>query len=193
MSPFSIALTLCQLALAVVLLTAAISKILSTGDYLTALRLSGVPKAALTPLASLIIVLGLALSVLLLQGNRRLLLASFAICTTALSLFAAWAVWMYGRGMKVRCGCFGDSETTIGPTLIFRNLALVALAVFGLTLASRVGSPLPQPSAEGLIAVSSLGMVYALGIAFLRTHRALVYSFGQLLEATAETTEEGVA
>lgn len=193
MSPFAVALALCQLALAVILLTAAISKILSTQDYLTALRLSRVPKVALLPLASLVIVLELTVSVLLLQGNKTLLLAGFAICTATLSLFAIWAVWMYERGMKIRCGCFGDSATTIGPTLIFRNLALVLLAVFGLTLASRVGSPLPQPSGEDLIAVSSLGTVYALAIAFLRARRVLVYSVGQLLETTAETDEGSVA
>lgn len=191
MSPFSIALTVCQLSLAVVLVTAAATKVLSSEDYLAALRLSKVPKAAVLPLGALVVALELALSLLLLQGSRTLLLAGFSLCTGTLALFALWAVWMNGRGLKVRCGCFGDSETTIGPTLILRNLALVALALFGLTMATKFASLLPKPSAEGLIAASTLGMVYALGIAFLRARTALVYSFRQLLEA--DTREEGAA
>ncbi len=72
---------------------------------------------------------------------RRIYLGALVVLLGSLAVFivALGSAWI--RGLEITCGCFGDSaETTNYPLAIARNLVLIGLAVFLMTMESKSGS-----------------------------------------------------
>lgn len=170
----------CQFVLAFILLLAATGKFLNIEQFLAALRLSYMPKtlviplAVLTPIVEICLAFGLVFSI-------PVLLPLIMVATSALLvMFTVWMIIVYARGLRLRCGCFGSGESTIGPHAILRNIFFIALLVVGFVLSMRLQSPLSVPSFWMIVAVSSLGMCLMLLRAFQHGKSALVLSLEQL-------------
>ncbi len=96
------------------------------------------------------------------------------------------------RGLRVKCGCFGAGEATIGSGTILRNVLLIAVSILGLVLSLHLQSPLPAPSFWMVIIVLSLGMCLVLLRAFQQGKDGLVFSTSQLerIQATTKANAE---
>ena len=154
-----------QLTLGSVLLAAAVGKALRSEEFLAALRLSHLPAGAVAPIGVAVPLVELGLAVALLLATPGSLPIAFGATLVVLGGFTVWMVWVRSRRLRVRCGCFGTGGSEVGGRTIGRNALLLLLALGGLVLASRTESPLPGPSLSMAVAVTSLGMCFALLLA----------------------------
>lgn len=154
-----------QLILATVLLLAATGKALRSDEFLGALRLSHLPMGAVPAIAVAVPLLELGLAVALVLATDRSLPVALGATVALLAAFTAWMTWVRARHLRVRCGCFGPGGGEVGSRTIGRNALLLVLAVWGLVMAGRTESPLPDPSFPMVVAVTSLGMAVALLLA----------------------------
>ena len=135
--------------IAAVLLLSGVGKLLDPSGAETLVTVAtggaGDPPAWALPLLRGISVAELLLAGWLLSGRgRRLALRTFA---AVVALFSAVLVSLPLRGIEVpTCGCFGplipDGDLT---TAIVRNLARLALTVFGLVVAGEEAGPRRPP------------------------------------------------
>ncbi|MGH7903067.1 MAG: MauE/DoxX family redox-associated membrane protein, partial [Candidatus Dormibacteraceae bacterium] len=174
-------LTVCQLVLGVVLLTAASGKILRSEEFTSALRLSKLPRTTVTPVAGLVVAFELLGTLVLLEGTRQLLLLGFGGAIALLAAFTAWLAWMNRNGLNVECGCFGPNSSKVSRRSIARNTALLIVATSGATLAAISKSLLPSASLQMTILVTCVGLIYILAAGFLRARSELVLSLGKVL------------
>jgi hypothetical protein len=166
-----------QVVLSAVFLVAATEKALRSEEFLAALRLSHLPAGAVAPIGVGVPALELALALALPLAPARWLPLVFGAAALLLAAFTAWMGWVRARRLRVRCGCFGPGGGHVGPGTIGRNLLLLALAVAGFVLAGRMTSPLPDPSLEMVVAVTSLGLGLALLVALRAAWPNLILSF----------------
>src|SRR5689334_21675171 len=103
----SLALTAAQIALAVVMLTAANGKLLRSDEFIAALRLSRLPEAAVRVAAVGTPVLEVALAFWLVLAPAASLPVAFATTAAVLVIFTGWMTSVRARRLYVRCGCFG--------------------------------------------------------------------------------------
>ena len=96
-----------------------------------------------------------------------------------IAAFTAWMGWVRGRGLRVRCACFGPGGRHVGPRTIARTLLLLALTVGGLILSGQTQSPLPGPSLPMVVTVTSLGLWLALLLALRDAWPHLILTFEQ--------------
>jgi len=159
MQPDPIYPTVCALALAVILASAAAHKLRAParfarqlGDYAL------LPQALLSPMARLIPLLEAALALgLLLPASRLWAAFGTAALLAAYALGIAINLW---RGRKdMDCGCSGpDQAQPLRPALLLRNATLVALALLA------AWPPLPRVlgMADMLVAVTASAVLVLL-------------------------------
>jgi hypothetical protein len=155
-------LLLLQLALGGMFVAAGAAKVLQSDDFAGALRLSHLPEAVVVLLMIGIPALEIALAAWLFLADPAGLPRAFLASAALLVLFTVWMLWVSGRKLTVRCGCFGGGEGLVGPSTILRNVILLALALTGWLLARTVVSPLGGVSLPAVIAWSSLALAVAL-------------------------------
>lgn len=170
----SLVLAAIQLILCAVFLLAGTGKVLHSDEFSTALRLSRLPDRVVAPAGVLVPALEFGVAAGLVLQTSRSLLVALGVAVVVLTAFTAWMVWVYARGLRVRCGCFGHASTVVGPRGIERNLVLLGLALVGLLLAWRTSSPLPGPSLWMGITITATGLCAALLIALRMALPALV-------------------
>jgi len=168
-----------QVILSVVLLVAATEKTLRAEEFFAALRLSHLPAGSIVPIGIAVPVLELTLALALLLAPTRWLPLAFAAAALLFGAFTVWMGWVRARRLRVRCGCFGSGGGYVGPRSIGRNLVLLALALAGLVLTGQTGTPLPGPSLEMAVTVTSLSCCLALLLALRTTWPHLILSFDQ--------------
>jgi hypothetical protein len=178
-----------QVILSVVLFVAATEKMLRSGEFFAALRLSHLPAGSIAPIGVAVPVLELTLALALLLAPARWLPLAFAAAALLLGAFTVWMGWVRARRLRVRCGCFGSGGGHVGPSTIARNLLLLALALAGLALAGQTRSPLPGPSLEMAVTVTSLGVCVALLLALRTTWPHLILGFEQYQARQAGATD----
>ena len=167
----------CQLVLAVVLLLAATGKVLSSHQFWATLRLSHLPDVFVPPAGVLTPTVELFLAVSLLLSPTHLLAFAFGATFALLCLFTAWMLWVYRRGLRLRCSCFGAGGAEIGLHTILRNLLLTIVSLSGFLLALYTHSPLPGPSLWMMITVLSLAACLMLLYAFHQAREAMALTF----------------
>jgi uncharacterized membrane protein YphA (DoxX/SURF4 family) len=158
----SIAVLALQLALALVFVASAAAKVLRSDEFVAALRLSHLPEpiAVLTAVAVPALEIGLAFWLVLAPPDR--VPSAFVAAGALLIAFTVWMGWVEARRLRVRCGCFGAGGGEVGPRTIARNLGLLALALTGWGVASRVASPLSGLSVELLATMVAVALCVAL-------------------------------
>lgn len=122
-----------QLVLSGVLVTASVSKIVRSEVFLEALR-AGLPKRIRATLGVVVPGIEMALGALVLSAPAPLTPSVFAACLVLITAFTGWMVWVYARGLRIRCGCFGSGVARVGPPAIARNVLLAGVAAGGLVL-----------------------------------------------------------
>lgn len=177
----------CQITLAVILLLAATGKILNSEQFLPALRLSGVPKVLVTPIAILTPALEMCLAFGLVLSSPQLLPLTMAATAGLFGIFTVWMVSIYAHGLRVKCGCFGIANSDIGPHSILRNGILITVSLGGFILALNTQSLLPTPSLWLVITILSSGMCLMLLRAFQGGRFALILSMTKLQEVQERT------
>lgn len=176
-------LLICQLVLALTMLLAATGKILHHEQLLTALRESNFNHGSEFAIAFFTPIIELLLAIGLLLNTDETLSLLFLLSTGLLLLFTAWMLNAYIRGLRIRCGCFGNENTVIGLGTLARNVVLLLLAVGGFQLTHVTESPLPTPSLWLLMSVLA-GMVGVMLLyAFYQNRTALILSVAQLKQA----------
>lgn len=151
-----------QVLLGGVMLIAATGKLLSSDEFLGALRLSHLPEAIVRVAAVGVPVVEALLALALVLTPAGRLPLAFAATAGLLAIFTLWMAWIRARRLYVRCGCFGASGGEVGARTIGRNVVLLALAAVGWGLATVVATPLPAPSLPVVMTWVSLGMALAL-------------------------------
>lgn len=136
----------CQLTLSLVMLIAAIGKLAYPPQFLTALRMSGIPGLLVPPVAILIIVFEGELAFALLFSTTWSLPLSFAGTFLLLGVFTGWLTWMDRRKRQVPCGCFGVGPVQVSKRSILRNCLFMGITAMGFLVAFATTSPLPSPS-----------------------------------------------
>jgi ribose/xylose/arabinose/galactoside ABC-type transport system permease subunit len=136
----------CQLILAAVMGLAAMSKLFSPRDIITALQKSNLPGILAYPAALFLIISELELALGLIFGNAWSLFAAFAGTFLLLSIFTFWLIVVYRQKPGMKCGCFGASNTTVSSKSIIRNSAFMGLAILGGFFTHLSPSLLPPPS-----------------------------------------------
>lgn len=175
-----VVLLLIQVVLAATFVAAAAAKGLRADEFVAALRLSHLPEWTIRPLALLVPALEVALAFWLVLAAPTGLVAPFVASAGLLAVFTGWMVWVSGRRLRVRCGCFGGDGGEVGPRTLGRNAALLALALVGLLLATREASPLPGPSWEAAGGALALALCVALVQAVRSVWPHLVLSYDRL-------------
>ncbi|WP_395842441.1 MauE/DoxX family redox-associated membrane protein [Archangium violaceum] len=160
----------CRLMLSVVLTLAFASKVRNRSsfqDFIQTLGRFGFPKPWVgSPLAAAV-VLAEAASALL------LLLTSLAGYVLALALFTGFTLGIarvLRRGERVRCRCFGASDTPMGASHLVRNGLLIAV-----TLAGAVGHEVGPPSSPLSVAGWGAGALGVLAGFFITRWDDLVF------------------
>lgn len=170
-----------QIVLASTFLIAGIGKWLQVDDFAAALRLSHIPKAAVTALTWCVPVLEVAIALSLVWGSARSILVGTLAAAVLLVLFSLWIAWVFARRIRIRCGCFGASQRSLGLRSLARNLALLSLASLAIWLESaNTNGLLPRPGVNAAIAVTSIAMAVSLLVAFRRARPAMVLTPGDL-------------
>src|SRR5215212_2468732 len=178
-----------QVILSVVLLIAAIEKTLRSEEFLAALRLSHLPASSIARIGVAVPAIELTLALALLLAPPQWLPLVFLAAALVLGAFTARMGWVRARRLRVRCGCFGPGDGQVGSRTIGRNLLLLALALGGLVLASQTRTPLPGPSLELAVTVTSLGVCLAFLLALRNAWPYLILSFGQYQARQAVATD----
>jgi hypothetical protein len=176
----SLALTAAQIALAVVMLTAANGKLLRSDEFIAALRLSRLPDAAVRVAAVGTPVVEAALAFWLVLAPADSLSVAFATTAAVLAIFTGWMASVRARRLYIRCGCFGGGGGEVGAATILRNLVFLALAVGGTILALIGRSWLPGFSFEAALAAIPIALAVALGQALWMVWPHLVVRYDQL-------------
>ena len=176
-----------QFGLSALFLVAATGKALRSEEFVAALRFSRLPERVVTPVGALVPILELGVAAALVIQTPRSFPIALGVAVVLLAAFTAWMAWIRVRGLRLRCGCFGTGSAEIGPRSIGRNLVLLGFACGGLVLARRTSSPLPGPSFELLVAVTSLGMCVALLLALRAALPALVLGLDRLPSPAPES------
>lgn len=169
----------CQLGLALVLILAATGKLVNSEQFRAALRLSHVPSTLISLISVLIPPAELCLAGALVLGTPRILPAIMISTALLLAAFTAWMYFVYSRGMRVRCGCFGTGGSEVGIRTILRNTLLILMALVGVTLALNTRSPLPALSLWWVMAVVSSSMAVMLIDAVVQSKHLLVFTLAQ--------------
>ncbi len=180
-----------QLVLSAVLLLAGAGKMLRSEEFAAALRLSHLPAVLVRPLGVVVPVLELGVALALVLTTPRWLPVALGAASALLAAFTAWMGWVWARGLRVRCGCFGVGDAKVGGRSIARNLLLLLLALGGVGLARRVDSPLSDPSVWLVIAATAAGMFVALLVALRAALPALALNLDRLPSATDAAQGEG--
>jgi putative oxidoreductase len=167
-------LSICQLALALVMLSAATGKILSGEHFGEVLRLSYVPKKLITPITILVPVMEFCLTLGLLLSTSRILPFIMLACAALFTIFTVWMFTVYFRGLQLQCGCFGTGGSKVGLGTITRNVFLIIMSLGGFFLALHAEILLPDPSLWMFIIVSSGCFIFMLLFAFQRGRKELV-------------------
>ncbi|MGH2560295.1 MAG: MauE/DoxX family redox-associated membrane protein [Thermomicrobiales bacterium] len=169
-----------QVFLSIVLLLAAVGKILQFEDFAALLDVSHLPNAAVRPLSIIIPSLEMCLAVGLLLTDGRLLRTVFGIATLLFLSFIGWMTWIGAHGLRVQCSCFGLGGNEVNSRSIARNLLLMLVSAGGLYLAKTTQSGLPGPSLWLAITVTSLSLGVALLLGFRAGFPSLVLTLDQL-------------
>lgn len=185
-------LTIIQVALGAVLLLAAIGKLLNAEHFQDVLRLSRLPEASVVPGAVLAPVVEFGLAVGLVLSTPPGL--TFALSATAglLAVFTAWMLFVYAKGLRIQCGCFGAGGSEVGPRTIARNAMFMALAVAGLVLSYHTQTVFPGPSIWMIATFLGCAASTLLVMAYRQARPALVLSERDLEQATG-SAGHGVA
>ena len=130
-----IVLVSCQLALSAVLLIAAVGKLTYPRQFLTAIRVSGIPRPLIYPIAILAVIFELELASSLIFSTAWSLPVSFAGTFLLLGAFTGWQVLVYQRKLHVQCGCFGASHAHVNKKSILRNFIFMGISVTGFFVA----------------------------------------------------------
>ena len=125
----------CQLILSLVLLIAAAGKLMYPQQFIAAIRVSGISRTLIHPVAILIVVFELELASSSLFSTGWLLPLSFAGTFLLLGGFTVWLISVYRRKLHVQCGCFGASHAHVNKGSILRNLIFMGMAVIGFFVA----------------------------------------------------------
>lgn len=172
-----------QLVLALTMLLAATGKILHHEQLLTALRASKFTDGTEFAIAFFMPIIELLIAIGLLLNTDETLPLVFLLTTGLLLLFTSWIFSVYIRGLRIRCGCFGNGNTLIGLGTLTRNGVLLLLALGGFQLARLIHSPLPTPSLWLLMSILA-GMVGVMLLyAFYQNRTTLILSVAQLKQA----------
>ncbi len=142
----SLALAALQIVLAGTFFLAAVSKLLQSDEFLSALRLSHLPEGLVRALGYLFPALEAGLAFWLLVASPDAVAVAFAAAFAVLAVFTLWMGWVRMRRLSVRCGCFGPNGGEVGLATIGRNVGLMVLAAIGWLLARGAESALPGPS-----------------------------------------------
>lgn len=151
-----------QIVLALVFVGAGAAKALRPEEFVAALRLSHLPGPVALFTAVVVPSLEVLLAFWLILATPDRLPVAFLAAAALLLAFTGWMGWVEARRLHVRCGCFGADGGEVGPRTIARNLGLLALALTGWGVASRVASPLSGLSVELLATTVAVALCVAL-------------------------------
>lgn len=174
-----------QVALAGTFVAAAAAKLLRADEFVAALRLSYLPEWTIRPLAVAVPTLEVALALWLVLARPDAVATAFLACAGLLAAFTLWMAWVSGRRLRVRCGCFGGDGGEVGPRTLLRNAVLLAAALVGWALASRVVPLLPGPSWEAAGAAIALALSVALVQALRMVWPHLMITYDRLGDGSA--------
>lgn len=166
----------CQLLLAAILLFAVGGKLLQSEQFLSALRLSHIPRWLLLPLAVCVPSAEAGLSIGLVVVPHSLLSWVFVGALALLGIFTLWMIFIYTQKLRIKCGCFGTASGYIGLRSIVRNMLLLIISLGGFLISSRIHNLLLEPSLWMLMSTLSVGMCLLLLQAFWRAKSALLLS-----------------
>lgn len=157
--------------LAVLFAHAGVSKLADRYLFLQHLGAYRLPESGLTPLSWAIPLLELAVALALLSPQRALGAAGAAALLLA---YAGAMAWHLARGHRLDCGCGGE-PLRVGPALVLRNLALMALA--GVAAWPMHGRALQVMDVVVLVPAVLIGAVmWAAFHQLLRSHRPVISS-----------------
>lgn len=140
----SAALALLRIGLGALLLWAALTKIPDMGAFAETVANYRLLPAPLVPaVAAAVVGIEIVAGVLLVSG--RLARAASAVAALLLAVFTVGLAQALLRGIDLRCGCFGGTESATWLT-VARDLAMVAAA--GAVLLKGPGRILPKKRAE---------------------------------------------
>lgn len=140
----------CRLMLAVVFVLAAQSKVRgrkALADFTQTLGQFGFPRSWSGPLAITFIIAELACALLLLVAAA----AGYGLALALLGGFTLGIARVLRGGAKVRCRCFGASDTPMGAAHLVRNGLLLSVALLG-AVGHGLGAREPLPVGVGVIA-----------------------------------------
>lgn len=181
----------CQVVLAIIFLLAATGKILHTEQFAATLRLSHLPGAVVQFISVLIPILELVLAATLVLSTARSLTVTMVAALVLLSVFTIWMIWVYARGLRLTCSCFGASGSDVGLRSITRNGVLIVVAAIGVFLSTHALSPFPSSSLWMSVTIGSVGMAIMLFLAFRQGVKVLTLSMQELVNAQATKSEQG--
>ena len=170
-----------RLTLAVVMLLAASGKALQPEQFVAALRLSHIPSVLVIPLAVLVPIIELGLSIGLVLSPPTLLPALLATTLGLLFTFTVWMISVHVRQLHVKCGCFGTASDAVDLRSITRNILLLILAFGALVISLKIHSSLLTPSLWLVIIVLSLALCLIHLLAFQRGRASLILSKAEFL------------
>lgn len=156
-------LALIQCGLAAVLLMASIGKLRQRNSFVSALHMSGIKRPVAKLLGVYLPAFELALVPLIFFSPRVLLPNVFFITTCLFLVFVFWLMWVYGRGLKLSCNCFGRSINPVGRLTIFRTLAFLCIASTGLFISNKFESRIP-PTTESYTFILALTVFVLIGV-----------------------------
>jgi hypothetical protein len=180
----------CQLILAGVMWLAATGKMLHPDQFLAALRLSRLPEFFVKPIAVLVPIGELGLSLGLVLSPLSLLPLVLMAVIGLLFLFTLWMLYVLHHKWRITCGCFGTASSAVDPRSLIRNIGLLLLALTGWVLSQTESglTPLFPPSLWKSFTMVSLGCSLTLLQAFLVARPALALSGAEVQPVEGKET-----
>ena len=149
----------CRWVICGVFLAAALSKVRNRGAWTAFLSAVSqlVPPAPSMPLG--VLVVGVELAVAVLVALPPTVGAGLALAAGMLVVFSL-AIWSaLRRGVAVTCRCFGWSDAPVSRAHLWRNGALVAVAVTGLAARQAAAGVAPHPAGVAVSLAAALVLI----------------------------------
>lgn len=151
----------CRLVLALVFLASFVGKVRDPRGFARTIAAFAPVGGAPAGTAAATILVGEAITALLLVVGGTWTLAGFVAAGALLVLFTIVLATALVRGLAVPCNCFGTSPVTASHADVWRNVGLLACAVAGIAILGAIGREVPPPAASAwlILGVAAVGTI----------------------------------
>lgn len=131
---WSYTLAFCRVAIGLLFLISGGSKLLNIAKFQQTVTHFRLFPARMSPILSLVALVGEISVVLFLAIGGQLLLIGFLLAIALLLIFCAALISVLARSIQTSCNCFGTSEKPVTRVDIYRNITFILCSLIGFVL-----------------------------------------------------------